>query len=127
MTKQLMFRAEVLGHQMDQIEQQLANADKQAAEITDLREALQRFSGLKEGDEMLVPLAAGIFAKSSFSGEQVLMVNVGAGVVVPKAPAEVAAMLDEQLRNLRAYQQQLHEEFDRMLVELQEIQKKFEE
>lgn len=116
----------MLNQQLERVQEYLSRLDKQMAEVVALKEAIDRFSGISEGEEVLAPLAAGVFLRATATGDKTLRVNVGQGVVVPKTVPEVHAMLDEQLGEMRAYEQELHSQFDQLLGKLAQMQQEFE-
>lgn len=125
--KEKMLRAHVLNHRLGELEEELARMDRQAGEIAALRDALSRFTSVGADEELLVPVAPGIFARARSTGETRLLVNVGAGVVVPKTAEQAQAMVDEQDAQLRAAQDQAQAAFEELLTELQGLEREFKE
>ena len=124
--KEKMFEAEMTHQQLQQVQEFLQRLDKQVGEVLAMKEALGEFEKIGEGEEMLVPLAAGVFMRAKSVGDKTLRVNVGQGVVVPKSIPEVHVMLDEQIADMRRYEQELQSQFDALLAKLQQIQREFE-
>ena len=93
--------------QMKQATQQVAVLDQQIAEIHDISQNVAELGGVKSGTELFVPLANGIFVKATVGETKELLVNVGAGVVVPKPVADVRSLLDEQVQRVAATKEQL--------------------
>jgi prefoldin alpha subunit len=123
-TKKQMFEAEMANQQLERIQEYMQRLEKQVAEVLAMKEALDNLQHIKENDEMLVPMAAGVFMKAKAAKERTLLVNVGQGVIVPKDAQGVHAMLDEQLSDMRKYEEQLQREFDTNLAQLQEIERR---
>lgn len=125
--KERMFQAEMINHQLERLQEYLARMDKQTAEVTALKSALDQFKTIEEGEEMLVPLAAGVFMKATSTGDKLLHVNVGQNTIVAKSPDQVHKMLDEQLAEMRQYEEELHAQYDQLLADLEKIEKEFRE
>jgi prefoldin alpha subunit len=125
MNKEKMFEAEMLHQQLEQVQTYIQNIDKQMADVAAMKEALHTFKTIHANDELLVPLAAGVFMKAKASGEHTLRVNVGQGVTVDKTPEQVQEMLDEQMQEMRNYEEQLHKQFDELLGKLQQFEEEF--
>jgi prefoldin alpha subunit len=123
-SREQMFEAEMIHQQLGNLQDYLAKIDKQIAEVLSLKDALDQFCTVKKGEELLVPLAAGVFMKAVATEDHTLHVNVGKGVVVPKSIEGVQAMLDEQLTEMRAYEQQLQQQFEELLGKLKRIEEK---
>ncbi len=86
----------VLQEHMEKLNEHTDMLERQLVLIDDTKDALHAFSSVLPGQEMLVPLADGIFLKAKFAGNPELLVNVGAGAVVPRSCDQVILMLDEQ-------------------------------
>ena len=125
-SKEKMFEAEMTHQQLQQVQEYLQRVDKQVAEVLAMKEALSSFEKVEEDQEILVPLAAGVFMRAKSVADKTLRVNVGQGIVVPKSVPEVHIMLDEQLADMRRYEQELQQQFDTLLAKLQQIQREFE-
>jgi prefoldin alpha subunit len=125
-SKERMFEAEMTHQQLQQVQEYLQKLDRQVSEVLAMKEALKQFETIGEDEELLVPLAAGVFMKARSTSDRMLQVNVGQGVVVPKTVPEVHQMLEEQLAEMRRYEQELQGQFDALLAKLQQIQKEFE-
>jgi prefoldin alpha subunit len=121
-----MFEAEMTNSQLEQVQEYLGSIARQRAEIQTLKEEIDRYQNVKAGDDILAPLANGIFIRAKAVEDRTFLVNAGAGAVVPKSASEVKTMLDKQLAELEEYDLQLHEQFDRLLERLAQIQKEFE-
>ena len=120
-----MFEAEMLNQQLERLQEYLGNMDRQAAEITALKSAIDAWSSVPAGDEMLVPIAAGVFAHAHSSVDKTLRVNVGNNTVVAKTVPEMHVMLDTQLTEMRTYEEELHKQFDQLLARLGAIEAEF--
>jgi prefoldin alpha subunit len=118
-TKRQMFEAELTQQEIERIQEQFAKIEQQRAEIAQMRTALDEFLAINEGDELLVPLASGVFARAAATADKMLRVNVGQGVVVHKSVDDVRAMLDTQEREMEQYEEGLHKRFDEALLKLQ--------
>lgn len=118
-------QAEMLNSQLEQLEEQLEQLEEQRAEVQHLQRSLDEFSGLKGGDEIMVSLATGIFARATYSGDDELLVNVGAGTLIKKTPLEVHEDLDVQLQSMDEAEQKIRAEFEQKLHELEELQERF--
>ncbi len=124
--RERMFEAELTNQQLEQLQQYMQKLQKQTNEIATLHEEIKKYAVVKGGEELLVPIANGIFVKAIASPDKTFMVNIGAGTVVEKTEAEVLAIVDKQLHDLREYDASLQKEFDALLTKLTLIQQEFE-
>jgi prefoldin alpha subunit len=123
-SKQQMFEAELLRQELDRIEQELQGLATQRTEASALREALSTLLSIEEGADILVPVANGIFIPAKASGEKLLRVNVGQGVVVKKTIPEAQQMIDGQLQEMQALESELDTRYDRALTRLSALEQR---
>lgn len=90
----------MLQEHMEKIGEHIEMLNRQLALIDDTKDALLGLNTVKAGQELLVPIADGIFFKATFLGTPELLVNVGSGAVVPRSTDAVIGMLDEQQRKI---------------------------
>jgi len=105
---------QMLDGKMKQIQQQMQMLATQAEELEGVMQSLDDFKGLTAGAETLVPLASGIFAKTTLADTKEVLVNVGSNVVTVKGVDEARAMLAAQQSEIR----KVHEEFAGQLQNL---------
>jgi prefoldin alpha subunit len=124
--REKMFEAELTNQQLEQLQQYMQKLQKQINEISALHQEIRKYGSVQGGEELLVPIANGIFVKAIASKDKEFMVNIGAGTIVPKTEAEVLAIVDKQLHDLHEYDASLQKEFDGLLAKLASMQKEFE-
>jgi len=125
MSKEDMFKAELLHEQLNQLEQRLEELSQQHQEIGELIRALETFSSIDTSSETLVSLAPGIFAKGKLMDTHELFVNVGAGTFVKKKPEQVIESVQAQQHQMEAHERELRKQFEQMLQELQALKERF--
>ncbi|MFW5746390.1 MAG: prefoldin subunit alpha [Nanoarchaeota archaeon] len=120
----------MIEEQVKETSEHLDRVEKQQQELGNTLEALEALPDVRSCDEVLVPLAAGIFIKGSVDPGQRLLVNVGSSTVVEKDIPEVRAMVEEQRDQLTEYEKQLSGQMmrlselaDTVNEELAELQK----
>ncbi len=85
-----------LQQQIEQINQHLELLTQQNAEMDISIGALKELGQTKVGNEILAPIANGIFLKAELKNNEKLVVNVGSDVTVEKTIPEVIKLLEEQ-------------------------------
>ena len=85
-----------LQEQIEQISHHVGLLNQQNIDIDISKEALQDIEKTKIGNEILAPIANGIFVKSTLQDNQKLVVNVGANVNIEKTIPEVIELLEKQ-------------------------------
>jgi prefoldin alpha subunit len=100
-----------------QVQQHLQELDGQLEQLAHVAEGLGDFGKLTAGDEMLVPLASGIFAVAELK-EKSLRVNVGAKVVVEKSADDTKKIILDQIKDLEKVQGNLQFQLEHFMAEL---------
>lgn len=96
--KYLEFQA--IDQKMQQAQQQLQQFDEHIAEIARIKESLNEVKKIKEGTEIMVPIASGIFVKASMKNSDDIMVNVGGANLVGRTVEGTKELLDGQLKEI---------------------------
>ncbi|MBT4651698.1 prefoldin subunit alpha [Candidatus Woesearchaeota archaeon] len=92
--QQKYLQLQMLQQQIEQISQNAELMNQQLTEIDDSQEALKQLQETPEGNEILTPIANGIFIKAAIKNTEKLTINVGADVAIEKTAPEVITMLD---------------------------------
>ncbi|MBN2368793.1 prefoldin subunit alpha [Candidatus Woesearchaeota archaeon] len=104
----------------------LEKIDEQIAELSSSKVIVSKFTELKKGDELKVPIASGVYITASLEDTKKLLVNVGASVTVEKTPVEVLTLLDSQLDELSTYRETLVGNMKELIKRIEVIQEEFE-
>lgn len=94
-------RFQVLESELSQTQNFIQRIEEQLSEVTNLLESLEEFKKLEIGEEVLFPIANGIFAKGTLADNKKLKLNVGQDVMVDKTIDETVELVNEQLSNLQ--------------------------
>ena len=115
-----------LDEQIKKMNAHLEQIDSQMADMNSSRVVVAKFTDLKKGDELRVPLASGVYIKASLEDTDKLLVNIGAKVAVEKNPEEVIELLDSQIEELSGYRDTLIGNMKELIKRIEIIQKEFE-
>ena len=99
--QQKYLQLQMLQQQIEQISQNAELMNQQLTEIEDSQEALKQLQETPEGNEILTPIANGIFIEAAIKNTEKLTINVGADVAIEKTAPEVITMLDGHKEELR--------------------------
>ena len=125
--QQKMMEMEMLQQQVQQIQQQLEMVSQQVDELNSTREALNDVNQTGPGDEVLVPMGAGIFMKADSRAQKEFIINVGSDVAVGKTSEEAIDMIKIQLGEMQKVQGQLQENSQKLNVRAQTLQQELQE
>ena len=118
---------QMLDQQMKQVQKQVEAVERQAGELEEVQQALDTLATSKEGSDMWVPITSGIFLKAKLEDTKRLAVNVGSGTVVRKDIPSTKAMLAEQAADMRKFQADMVEQFEKMAERAAALQSELQE
>jgi prefoldin alpha subunit len=124
--KELYAELKELDQEIKKVNSHVETIDEQIAELQANKQILSQFSGLSAGDELRVPLVAGVYFKAELKDTKKVMVNVGANVTVEKEPLEVIDILSGQVTELTEYRANLVAQMKELIVRIEQIQKEVE-
>tara|TARA_Y100000310_G_C20529496_1_gene737708 strand:+ start:313 stop:681 length:369 start_codon:yes stop_codon:yes gene_type:complete len=111
-----------LGQRMKFLEQQLEQLQHQANELEQVRDSVEEMAKAGEGQELLIPLGAGVFTKAKVSDNKKVLMNVGSKVVVEKDLASAKVLVEGQMAELDKIKEQMTQEMTNIGQQLQMMQ-----
>ena len=96
--KYMQFQA--MQQQLEQISQHLELLNQQNDELDISINAVKELGNTKVDNELLAPIADGIFFKGVLKDNQKLIVNVGSDTTVEKSIPEVVKLLEDQKKDV---------------------------
>lgn len=121
--KESLLALQMLDQQIKQTEQQMMVLEQQIFEINAVVAGLLELKDVKSGQEILVPVANGVFAEAVIKDTKMLKVNVGGGVVTEKTLEQTIEMLQSQLENIESYKDEMLSALQQMVKQAASIQK----
>jgi prefoldin alpha subunit len=118
---------QMLDQQMKQVQKQVEAVEQKAAELDEVQQNLDALAASKPGTEMMVPITNGIFVKAKLEDNRKLAVNVGGNTVVTKDVPATKALLAEQATDMRKFQAELVEQFEKMAERAAQLQSELQE
>lgn len=118
---------QMLDQQMKHMQKQVEAIERQVMELEEVQLNLDELSKSKKGAEMWVPLASGIFVKTRLEDNQQLAVNAGSNTVVAKDIPATKAMLAAQATDMRNYQAEMVEQFEKIAEHAAALQQELQE
>ena len=91
---------QMLQKQIEQVTEHLQALAQQQTELEISKKAVAEIGDTKVDNEILAPVANGIFIKAELKDNQKLIVNVGSDVTVEKTVKQVVELLDEQKQKM---------------------------
>lgn len=112
----------ILDQQIKQTQKQFMLLEQQAQELETTKEALDELALVKQGTEILVPIANGVFAFATLSDAKKLIVNVGANTSVTKGVEDVKKIIDEQSVEIRKAEEEVGQQLQNLAEQAQTIE-----
>lgn len=119
-------RLEMLSQQLKELEQSINMADEQAEHAQLAKTMLEELKTTDTQQELLVPIGNATFLSVKASDVKTVKVGVGANVVVDKTVAEAIERINNQLTEVRAYQEKSAHLYEQVVSQALELQEKIE-
>lgn len=94
---------QLIERQVGQLRQRVQMVEGEIQEVRASASALNEMSKVKPGEEIMLPLANGIFARGTVQDTKNLLVGVGASIVVERDIPSTKKILDLRLLSLEKY------------------------
>lgn len=108
-----------ISYQVEQLQKIIESIDAQLNEVVMIKESLEDFKKLDGKEEVLFPIANGIFASGKLLDNKMLRMNVGNGVFVEKSVYEALELMQRQYDEINNYKQELLTQLESLLNKLQ--------
>jgi prefoldin alpha subunit len=96
------------------LEKLLEDTDMNINNINILKEQMNSMSELNENEEILAPIANGIFVNAKLTNVKTLKVNVGRGIMVDKTIPETIELIEKQEIEVHAARKQIMAKLEEM-------------
>lgn len=124
--KQKLFDLQLADKQLEQLKEHLERMDNQLSQVAAMRTSLEEFKELEGNEELMVPIANGVFAKAVLKSKEQVRVNVGNGVVVNKTIDQAIALITTQIEQMAAYREQMLDQFNSLIQKAEGLAKELQ-
>jgi len=114
---------QMMQYQLQELQQASEKVEEELSNLKNIQKTLDDFSRLNEGDEILFPLANGIFAKANLVDNKKLKMSVGADVTSTKTIEGVRAFVQKQEDSLKALKEKMADDAQNVFSKLKESEK----
>jgi prefoldin alpha subunit len=114
---------QLMSRQINLLNQQTQMITSKIEELRVLSESLAEINNLKKGQEILIPVGAGILMKASLNETKEILMNVGAEVVVKKTSEESQKIIESQINELESALSESEQELVELTSMIESIQK----
>ncbi|MBN1156354.1 prefoldin subunit alpha [Candidatus Woesearchaeota archaeon] len=113
---------QLMDEQIKEVQKHMLHFDQQISEVSNVRNALEQFRDVKQGEDALIPLANGIFVRAKLSNLDELIVNVGSNIAVKKSLEETKKLLDEQSAEIQGIRARIATQLEQLASKAQVLQ-----
>lgn len=115
-----------LMQQIQQLQENITALEKHILDLNCLKENLDSVSGLKSGEEALIPLGNGIFLRGNLNDSKNVVINVGAGVCIENTVDGAKTIVSKQAGDVNEVLGQMQGEAVKVVGRIQELQSELE-
>jgi prefoldin alpha subunit len=116
-----MVELQMLQQQLDLMQKYSEELDEKTAEFKKTKTSLEELSKVKNGSELLVPMAQGIFAQVKLLDLQNLVVNVGANTLVSKTIPQIVELIEKQIVEVASIKEKIDANTEKLASRLNGI------
>lgn len=113
--------------QMNEVQKQAQAVEQQLMELIATAQSLEDFKKTSKGDEILVPISSGIFAKATLKENSEFLVNVGANTVVAKDIESTKKLMERQVEEMRELHLKINTQMKRIALHASYIEDELRE
>jgi len=117
------FELQMMQKQMQELHKQIEQAEEQIMEVEYLQQSIQELSETKNGNEILIPIANGIFTKAKLEDPKHFIVNIGAETCVQRNHEQVIQMLAKQAEHIAQVHEQMQGSMQGFMDKLKNAEK----
>src|SRR3989344_332378 len=116
-----MVELQMLQQQLDLMQKYSEELDEKTAEFQKTKSSIEEMSTIKDGSEMFVPIAQGIFAQVKLLDIQNLVVNVGSNTMVSKTIPQIVELIGKQIDEVSSIKEKIDANAEKLATRLNTI------
>jgi prefoldin alpha subunit len=113
---------EELGSRLKYLEKQMDQLIHQLQELEIVKDGIKDIANSKIGNEILVPIGAGVFAKATLKDSDKVLMNVGSQIVVEKSSVDAEKLVADQIGELDQIKDKMQGELASLSNQIQLLQ-----
>ncbi|MEK6812764.1 MAG: prefoldin subunit alpha [Nanoarchaeota archaeon] len=117
---------QLIQQQLEQLQQQHLLAQTQVTQLRVVKDALEEVQKTPLKNEVLAPLGAGVFVKTTLQENAKVLMNVGAKTAVSKPIGEARGIVEKQMTEVTAFEQDLQKAMMQFVARSQELQREMQ-
>lgn len=125
--RQYYIKIKTLREHAQKLTNQINQLDNQTVQIREMIKAVTDVQDVPEGSDILAQVTQGVMIEAISKPVEKVFLNVGAGTVVEKSPADAIELLEEQQRELAEFRKNLIAQRKDVNAQAQKIEQEVEE
>jgi len=117
----------MMEEQMKEIQKQAQTVEQQLLELTATKQSLDDFKKTEKGDQVLVPISAGIFAKAELKSNKEFLVNVGSDTIVTKDIESTKKLMEKQVEEMSELHTKINMQMQKLALHAASIEQELRE
>lgn len=113
---------EMLNQRLSELQNQISSVEEQIDDLSTSINSLEELKNIKDGDEILLPIASGVFANAKITNTKELKVHVGNKIVAVKTVDSAIKLLTKRRIEHIKVHTRLNELFEESVSKAQELQ-----
>ncbi|MEM1509090.1 MAG: prefoldin subunit alpha [Thermofilaceae archaeon] len=112
-----------LGQLAEELRRRIDLLNVSLNELTAAKSAVDELVNVKEGEEVLVPVGAGIYVKANISNTKIVLVSIGANIIVERSLEEAKKYLDDREQRVRDALQKTLGDYQAVVSRMRELER----
>jgi prefoldin alpha subunit len=117
----------MLEEQMTEIQKHGQKVEQQIMELMGSVQSIEDFKKTNVGDEILVPISSGVFAKAELKENKELLVNVGSDTIVKKDIDSTKKLISDQVEQIRDVHTKITMQIQKMSIQASSTESELKE
>jgi len=109
---------QLLHRQLNQLSAEAESVERKAVEAAATKQSLKELSS---PNDLLMPIGSGCYVHGKFSNAKQVLVDIGAGILLPKKPADAEAYIADREAQITRLKSELHSEATKVVNEMNRI------
>lgn len=121
--QQLAAEYTMLAQLAEEVQKDIALLQNLLAEIDSAITTVKHLKELTGEEEVLVPLAGGVYARGRVSKQRGFLVSIGSNIIVEKSPEDTLKYLEERKKEVKEHLEKRTEDLNKILARIEEIRR----
>jgi prefoldin alpha subunit len=109
---------QLLNQNLESLKQQMEMVAQQSLEVRSTMLSIDDIKGIKDENEVFLPLGSGCYGKGKITSRNDVLVNTGAGIFMNQKAEQARLSLEEREKELQKASETIKEQIERVVKQL---------